>query len=361
MSSAAQQRRTGGANGDSSARRWRSSHGERWRGVGKGLRRGETALASASGDSSAGERQQRRQLREATPAGRTMWTNGAVACCRADRSPTRQQPWTRRRDFDEARRRGVFQWILEWRPLLKAMGRRRSIGKRVMVTVYLRYERFCGYLIVARVRAGRQVSHPEPESDGLVPQLNDLLLLSGRRRDLPIECTLGALIWVCGYLIVARVKAGRQVSHPKPEFAGLLSRLNDLLVETPYDEAELQRVAEWESKVEATKASAALRRAAREVELRYVPAPSVPLMPEPVSPPAGANLETLIQTTRVMHDGYFLRIAQHDANRVQFLHYQSRTSHFITINGVVDLGTYESPLTVSFDESTAESNGDDDA
>ncbi|KAK9158220.1 hypothetical protein Scep_004794 [Stephania cephalantha] len=50
-----------------------------------------------------------------------------------------------------------------------------SIGKRVMVTIYLRYE-----------------------------------LLSGRRRYLPIECTLGALIRVYGYLIVARVRAGRQ-------------------------------------------------------------------------------------------------------------------------------------------------------
>ncbi|KAK9111306.1 hypothetical protein Scep_018825 [Stephania cephalantha] len=70
-----------------------------------------------------------------------------------------------------------------------------SIGKRVMVTVYLRYE-----------------------------------LLSGRRRYLPIECTLGALIRVCGYLIVARVKAGRQGSRPKPESAGILSRLNDLLM-----------------------------------------------------------------------------------------------------------------------------------
>ncbi|KAK9126041.1 hypothetical protein Scep_014887 [Stephania cephalantha] len=68
-----------------------------------------------------------------------------------------------------------------------------SIGKRVMVTVYLRYE-----------------------------------LLSGRRRYLPIECTLGALIRVCGYLIVARVRVGRQMSRPKLESAGILPRLNDL-------------------------------------------------------------------------------------------------------------------------------------
>ncbi|KAK9094895.1 hypothetical protein Scep_026364 [Stephania cephalantha] len=42
-----------------------------------------------------------------------------------------------------------------------------------------------------------------------------------RRRYFLIACTLGALIRVCGYLIVARVRAGRQVSGPEPEFAGL--------------------------------------------------------------------------------------------------------------------------------------------
>ncbi|KAK9119465.1 hypothetical protein Scep_017558 [Stephania cephalantha] len=47
-------------------------------------------------------------------------------------------------------------------------------------------------------------------------------LLSGRCRYPPIECTLGALIRVCGYLIVARVRVGRQVSRPEPESAGLL-------------------------------------------------------------------------------------------------------------------------------------------
>ncbi|KAK9139662.1 hypothetical protein Scep_009343 [Stephania cephalantha] len=35
----------------------------------------------------------------------TAWSNSAVARCRADRSPTRQQQWTMRCDFDEARRR----------------------------------------------------------------------------------------------------------------------------------------------------------------------------------------------------------------------------------------------------------------
>ncbi|KAK9111442.1 hypothetical protein Scep_018961 [Stephania cephalantha] len=40
---------------------------------------------------------------------------------------------------------------------------------------------------------------------------------------------LSGLIRVCGYLIVARVRAGRQVSRLEPEFAGLLPRLNDLL------------------------------------------------------------------------------------------------------------------------------------
>ncbi|KAK9082524.1 hypothetical protein Syun_031306 [Stephania yunnanensis] len=44
---------------------------------------------------------------------------------------------------------------------------------------------------------------------------------------------LWALIRVCGYLIVARVRARRHVSRPEPESTGLLPRLNDLLVETP--------------------------------------------------------------------------------------------------------------------------------
>ncbi|KAK9134976.1 hypothetical protein Syun_014306 [Stephania yunnanensis] len=53
-------------------------------------------------------------------------------------------------------------------------------------------------------------------------------LLSGHLRYLPIECTLGALIRVCGYLIVARVRVERLGSRPKPESVGLLPRLNDL-------------------------------------------------------------------------------------------------------------------------------------
>ncbi|KAK9157435.1 hypothetical protein Scep_004009 [Stephania cephalantha] len=73
-----------------------------------------------------------------------------------------------------------------------------STGKRVMVTVYLRYE-----------------------------------LLSGRRRYLPIECTLGALIRVRRYLIVARVRVGRHGARPNPKSAGIFPRLNDLLVGTP--------------------------------------------------------------------------------------------------------------------------------
>ncbi|KAK9114350.1 hypothetical protein Syun_021147 [Stephania yunnanensis] len=50
-----------------------------------------------------------------------------------------------------------------------------------MVTIHLRYELLsgligvCGYLIVARFRAGRQGSRLEPESAGLFPRLNDLL------------------------------------------------------------------------------------------------------------------------------------------------------------------------------------------
>ncbi|KAK9143043.1 hypothetical protein Syun_012443 [Stephania yunnanensis] len=54
-------------------------------------------------------------------------------------------------------------------------------------------------------------------------------LLSGRRRYLPIECMLGALILVRGYLIVARVRAGRQVYRPKAKSTRLLPRLKDLL------------------------------------------------------------------------------------------------------------------------------------
>ncbi|KAK9099337.1 hypothetical protein Syun_026382 [Stephania yunnanensis] len=71
------------------------------------------------------------------------------------------------------------------------------------------------------------------------------------RRYLPIECTLGALIRIHGWfivarqgvgagsrprsesrecLIVARVRAGRLGSRPKPESVRLLARLNDLLV-----------------------------------------------------------------------------------------------------------------------------------
>ncbi|KAK9115459.1 hypothetical protein Syun_022256 [Stephania yunnanensis] len=56
-------------------------------------------------------------------------------------------------------------------------------------------------------------------------------LLSGRRRYLPIEYTLGALIRVRKYLIVARVRAERLVYRSKPESAGLLPQLNDLLYE----------------------------------------------------------------------------------------------------------------------------------
>ncbi|KAK9159663.1 hypothetical protein Syun_006004 [Stephania yunnanensis] len=79
----------------------------------------------------------------------------------------------------------LFQAVICYR--LNCYRLRGSIGKRVMVTVYLRYE-----------------------------------LLSERRRYLSIECTLGALIQVCRYLIVAWVRAGRRGSRPKLESAGLL-------------------------------------------------------------------------------------------------------------------------------------------
>ncbi|KAK9105183.1 hypothetical protein Scep_022027 [Stephania cephalantha] len=58
----------------------------------------------------------------------TAWSNDAVARCRANRSPTRQQWWTRCRDFDEARRRDRFKWVLDWRPPLKVMVRFTSIN-----------------------------------------------------------------------------------------------------------------------------------------------------------------------------------------------------------------------------------------
>ncbi|KAK9147753.1 hypothetical protein Scep_006510 [Stephania cephalantha] len=84
--------------------------------------------------------------KQKTGRGGTARSNGAVARCRADRSPTRQQQWTRRRDFDEARRRDGL--------LAKET---RGVGR------------------VAKVRARRHVSCPEPESAGLLPRL-DLLV-----------------------------------------------------------------------------------------------------------------------------------------------------------------------------------------
>ncbi|KAK9083123.1 hypothetical protein Scep_029594 [Stephania cephalantha] len=44
---------------------------------------------------------------------------------------------------------------------------------------------------------------------------------------------LESAIALSGPLAIARVRAGRHVSRPEPESAGLLPRLNDLLVETP--------------------------------------------------------------------------------------------------------------------------------
>ncbi|KAK9093027.1 hypothetical protein Syun_027938 [Stephania yunnanensis] len=102
---------------------------------------------------------------------------------------------------------------------------------RVMVTIHLRYELLseligvCGYLIVARVRAGRLGSLPKPESwqvsHGTI--ICDMSSYLDAVDISQLSVRWGALIRVCGYLIVARVRAGRQGSRPEPESAGLLS------------------------------------------------------------------------------------------------------------------------------------------
>ncbi|KAK9105182.1 hypothetical protein Scep_022026 [Stephania cephalantha] len=54
-----------------------------------------------------------------------------------------------------------------------------------------------------------------------------------RERDvLRTICDFSSAIAWSGPLAIARVRAGRQVSRPEPESAGLLPRLNDLLVGT---------------------------------------------------------------------------------------------------------------------------------
>ncbi|KAK9158083.1 hypothetical protein Scep_004657 [Stephania cephalantha] len=111
-----------------------------------------TRRAQACGASDDGAGSNAAAARECGGGAGTAWSNDAVARCRTDRSPTRQQWWTRRRDFDEARRRDGFRWT------------QMDFGVETSIEGY-----------VARVRAGRQVSRPEPESAGLLPRLNDLL------------------------------------------------------------------------------------------------------------------------------------------------------------------------------------------
>ncbi|KAK9148855.1 hypothetical protein Scep_007612 [Stephania cephalantha] len=118
-------------------------------------------------------------------------------------------------------------WQRRWHGTATPSSERRGACKRAMVARQRRAGkgveqqrgliRVCGYLIVAKVRAGRQVSHPEPDSYLDVVDISQLSVHWGTYP-------------VCGYLIVARVRAGRQVSRPELESAGLLPRFNDLLM-----------------------------------------------------------------------------------------------------------------------------------
>ncbi|KAK9147457.1 hypothetical protein Scep_006214 [Stephania cephalantha] len=152
----------------------------------RGKRFGSTAMArerggatQRGGTAASGGRGGGRRGRRAAPAGGGAMSARPAGQRRRQRGGALSIGWMR--DFDEIT---TTRWS-------------GSIDKRVVVTVYLRYE-----------------------------------LLSGRRRYLPIECTFEALIRVCGYLIVARVRAGRHGTRPKPESAGIFPRLNDLLVGT---------------------------------------------------------------------------------------------------------------------------------
>ncbi|KAK9132393.1 hypothetical protein Scep_011921 [Stephania cephalantha] len=83
--------------------RWEDDGGSsRWRGwLDDGAAPAATPTASPVRSSDAGE-EERQRLPAAAVARGTAWSKDAVARCRADRSPKRQQQWTRRRDFDEA-------------------------------------------------------------------------------------------------------------------------------------------------------------------------------------------------------------------------------------------------------------------
>ncbi|KAK9128655.1 hypothetical protein Syun_017452 [Stephania yunnanensis] len=54
------------------------------------------------------------------------------------------------------------------------------------------------------------------------------------RRSPALQSKIGVWPWLVWPLAVARVRAERLGSGPKPESAGVLTRLNDLLVRTPY-------------------------------------------------------------------------------------------------------------------------------
>ncbi|KAK9145167.1 hypothetical protein Sjap_005070 [Stephania japonica] len=65
---------------------------------------------------------------------------------------------------------------------------------------------------VAMTKQGHDVSRIRVGQKALSPRHGDAAQAIGRH-----DCTLGALILIYGYLIVARVKAGRLCSRPDPE------------------------------------------------------------------------------------------------------------------------------------------------
>ncbi|KAK9148340.1 hypothetical protein Scep_007097 [Stephania cephalantha] len=99
-----------------------------------------------------------------------------------------QQQWSRRRDFDEARRRdgllanetrgvGHVGPLANESWLLFICDMSSYLDAVDISQLSVRWGLLFGpYLIVAKVRAGRHVSRPEPESAGLLPRLNDLLV-----------------------------------------------------------------------------------------------------------------------------------------------------------------------------------------
>ncbi|KAK9101239.1 hypothetical protein Scep_024669 [Stephania cephalantha] len=84
-----------------------------------------------------------------------------------------QQQWTKRRDFDEARRRDEL--LAHETRGVGHVGPLASESWLLFICDMSSYL-VCEYLIIARVRAGSQVSRPEPESAGLLSRLNDFLI-----------------------------------------------------------------------------------------------------------------------------------------------------------------------------------------